>query len=140
MREQVSETPFHRFPFHPFNISLSCLARCLPCLPCPSPTGHAARRTRQPVFLFLFFRSWKSLNAKKNLQMGPRGVGPKSWACRSGSCAKPLSVLSSGMYRPLAFTRQTAAAAAAARCKGGEGGGGGAAFMGNVCDQHDSSA
>lgn len=100
---------------------LSGLVPSLPAL----PFSDQPRCTRQPPRLQPLVESapgfflFSVLNAKKNLQMGPRGVSPKSWACRTGSCAKPLSVLSSGMYRPPALTRQTAAAAA--RCKGGEG-------------------
>lgn len=41
MREQVSETPFFCFPYHCFNISLSCLAACLPVLPFPTPAAPA---------------------------------------------------------------------------------------------------
>lgn len=33
IREEVSETPFFCFPYYCFNISLSCLAACLPLLP-----------------------------------------------------------------------------------------------------------
>lgn len=55
MREQVSETPFHRFPFYPSNISLRRLAQCLTWLACPSLTGHTARRLRlKTAFCFSF--------------------------------------------------------------------------------------
>lgn len=154
MREQVSETPFHRFPFHPFNISLSCLAQCLPCLPCPSLTSHAARCTRQPPrlqplvknapgFFFSFSVRGKRLTQRKTCKWDLVASAQKA------GCAGLEVVQNLCRYFPLVCIdllpsrgkqQQQQQQRDAREEREGGGGGCGAAFMGNVCDQHDSSA